>query len=95
MYAERIGLVVWLDSPKQSRHLRKYGVVHYVSKNMNYAILYCDQAEKDTIMENLQSYPFVTKVIPSHKPELETSFSGPLHPRESEERKALLTKPGI
>lgn len=95
MYQERIGLAVWLHSPKQARHLRKFGIVHYVSNHMNYAILYCSYQESDSIVEKLEALPFVNKVEKSQKPSLETTYSGPLHPRESQERKAIQAQAGI
>ena len=39
----RAGLVVWLYTTKYINKLKRYGLVHFVSKNMNYAIIYVDR----------------------------------------------------
>ena len=42
METKRQGMVVWLHSLKQSKALRKFGNVHYISRKMKYAVIYCD-----------------------------------------------------
>ncbi|MFB5660680.1 YlbG family protein [Alteribacillus sp. HJP-4] len=84
MYPERIGMAVWLRSTKQVRHLRKHGVVHYVSKNMKYAILYCNSEDAEHTQKKLEGLSFVEKVEQSMKPYVSTEFSGPVYPREKE-----------
>lgn len=37
---QREGLIVFLYHLKNSRQLRKYGTIHYVSKKMKYVVLY-------------------------------------------------------
>ncbi|MGG5253065.1 YlbG family protein [Neobacillus sp. SM06] len=74
MFKERQGLVVWLYSLKQAKMLRRFGNVHYVSKKLKYAVLYCDQEDIGTTIEKLSSYSFVKKVEPSYKPFLKVEF---------------------
>jgi uncharacterized protein YlbG (UPF0298 family) len=59
---------------KNAKALRRYGNVHYVSRRMKYAVLYCNQDEADFISDKLLGLPFVTKVEPSYKPFLKTEF---------------------
>ncbi|ALC91103.1 hypothetical protein AM500_15860 [Bacillus sp. FJAT-18017] len=68
MFGQRQGLVVWLYTLKQAKMLRRFGNVHYVSKKLKYAVIYCNQSEIETVMEKLKSYSFVKKVEPSYKP---------------------------
>ncbi|SDH90427.1 YlbG family protein [Alteribacillus bidgolensis] len=82
MLTKRAGIAVWLHSMKQVRQLRKYGVVHYVSKSMKYAILYCDLKDTDDTVQTLNSLSFVNKAERSMKPEIRTEFSGPVYPKE-------------
>ncbi|MFB4162548.1 YlbG family protein [Alteribacillus sp. JSM 102045] len=82
MFTERTGIAVWLHSTKHVRQLRKYGVIHYVSKSMKYGILYCNQKEVEETLRILNSLPFVEKAEQSMKPEIRTEFSGPVHPKE-------------
>ncbi|SDG94410.1 Uncharacterized protein YlbG, UPF0298 family [Alteribacillus persepolensis] len=84
MFQERAGMAVWLHSVKLARQLRKYGVVHYVSKRMKYAVVYCNKSDIEQTVQSLEALPFVKKVEPSMKPDISTEFSGPVHPREKQ-----------
>lgn len=74
MLNQRQGLVVWLNHMKNIKTLRRYGNVHYVSRRLKYAVLYCDQSELDNISAKLSSLSFVKKVVPSFKPFLKTEY---------------------
>ncbi|PSL50793.1 uncharacterized protein YlbG (UPF0298 family) [Salsuginibacillus halophilus] len=75
MYQKRQGLAVWLKSTKKVRQLRKYGLVHYVSKRMKYAVLYCDLGEEEDVVQALASLSFVTDVQRSPRTELNFDFA--------------------
>lgn len=77
MFNERIGLIVWIRSLKQVRSLRKFGNVHYVSKKMKYAVVYCNHNEVDQVEKKLDSLPYVKSVDRSHIPFLKTEFEDP------------------
>ncbi|RSL29604.1 DUF2129 domain-containing protein [Salibacterium salarium] len=83
MHVNRVGIAVWLRSTKQVRHLRKYGVVYYVSKSMKYAVLYCNLTDVDYLVQELESLSFVEKAERSRKPEIRTEFSKPSKPKEN------------
>ncbi|MDQ0161613.1 YlbG family protein [Bacillus alveayuensis] len=74
MFEKRQGLIVWLHSLKHVKTLRKYGNVHYVSKQMKYVVLYCQMELMEQIIEKLKSYSFVKYVEPSYKPFLKLEF---------------------
>ncbi|MFS8629870.1 MAG: YlbG family protein [Bacillales bacterium] len=74
MLRKRQGIIVWLHSLKHAKILRRFGNVHYVSKRMKYAVLYCNMDEVEKIMAKLRSYSFVKKVEPSFKPFLRIEF---------------------
>lgn len=74
MLGQRQGIIVWLHSLKQAKVLRKFGNVHYISKRLKYAVLYCNKDLVDSTMEKIQSYSFVKKVEPSFKPFLRIEF---------------------
>ncbi|MCJ8006153.1 YlbG family protein [Lederbergia wuyishanensis] len=74
MFNGRQGLIVWLFSLKNSKALRRFGNVHYISKRMKYVVLYCAQEEAETLADKLSSMPFVKKVELSYKPFLKTEF---------------------
>lgn len=84
MIRDRIGLIVWMTSLKQAKTLRRYGNVHYVSKRMKYAVLYCDQVRSETIADELMALPFVKSVQKSQRPFLKTSFRGKKWDKEKE-----------
>ncbi|KAA9025990.1 YlbG family protein [Niallia endozanthoxylica] len=74
MLSQRQGLIVWLHSLKQAKMLRRFGNVHYVSKRLKYAVLYCNSDEIEELMAKLKSYSFVKKVEPSQKPFIKIEF---------------------
>lgn len=74
MLTNRTGIAVWLHSLKYIKQLRKFGNVHYVSRRMKYAVLYCNTSEKDQVIEKIQSLHFVKKVAASHKASIKTEY---------------------
>lgn len=74
MFNNRIGLIVWMHSLKQVRSLKKFGNIHYVSKRMRYAVIYCDADLCETTIKRLLSLPYVSHVEKSQRPFLKTSF---------------------
>lgn len=75
MIGQRQGLIVWLKSLKKARQLKRYGNVHYVSKRLKYAVVYCDMKNRDRIIQKLESLSFVKKVELSYRPYLRTEFN--------------------
>ncbi|HEX7065651.1 MAG TPA: DUF2129 domain-containing protein [Bacillales bacterium] len=71
---ERIGLIIWMHSLKQVRSLKKFGNVHYVSKKMKYAVLYCNADVCESTTKRLLSLPYVKRVQKSQRPFLKTEF---------------------
>ncbi|MCP3761886.1 DUF2129 domain-containing protein [Domibacillus sp. A3M-37] len=74
MLTERQALIVWLHSLKPAKSLRKYGNVHYVSKKMKYAVLYCNHVEAPGLAEKLAAFSFVKKIDFSEKPFLKVDY---------------------
>ncbi|MFS0645058.1 YlbG family protein [Siminovitchia sp. 179-K 8D1 HS] len=74
MFTKKQGLIVWMTHTKNIKTLRRFGNIHYVSKRMKYAVLYCNQEELGMISDKLRQLQFVTKVEPSYKPFLKTEF---------------------
>jgi len=84
MFTQRQGLIVWLYSLKQAKMLRRFGNVHYVSRKLKYAVLYCNQDDLPGIMEKLNSYSFVKKVEPSYKPFLKVEYENSIPDKAKE-----------
>ncbi|WP_249686066.1 DUF2129 domain-containing protein, partial [Bacillus velezensis] len=38
MFGQQQSMIVYLDSLKHAKILRKYGNIHYISKRLNYAV---------------------------------------------------------
>lgn len=74
MIGQRQGIIVWLNSVKHAKMLRRFGNVHYVSKRLKYVVLYCNQEEIEDLMNKLRSYSFIKKVEPSFKPYVKIEF---------------------
>ncbi|WP_161877677.1 YlbG family protein [Alkalibacterium sp. MB6] len=74
----RAGLVVWLYTSKYINKLKRYGLIHYVSKNMNYAIVYVNRDEKESVSKAISKQHFVRRVEDSYQCELPKTFEGVL-----------------
>ncbi|MGX7328355.1 YlbG family protein [Enterococcus bulliens] len=72
---KRRGIVVFVYSLRQVRNLRRYGVVHYVSKSMKYVMLYVNESDVETVCQKIERLHFVREVSLSHRPEIEMNFS--------------------
>ncbi|MEJ6400766.1 YlbG family protein [Nicoliella lavandulae] len=72
---DRTGLVISVYSVKQSRLLKKYGVIDYVSKRMHYVVMYVDADDAHNKIATLQKLKFVRRVELSPLVQLSTSFS--------------------
>lgn len=72
---KRRGVIVFVYSLRQVRNLRRYGVVHYVSKSMKYVVLYVNESEVDTVCQKIERLHFVRELSLSHRPEIEMNFS--------------------
>jgi len=77
-FSHRIGLVVWLYTPKYVNKLKQFGLLHYVSKKLNYAILYVSQSEKKKTEKNLLKQHFVRSVELSYNNEMDYTFENVL-----------------
>lgn len=74
MLSDRRGIIVWLNSIKHAKHLRRYGNVLYVSKRLKYVVMYCDTNKVDEVSNKIQSLKYVKKVEPSYRPLIQTEF---------------------
>lgn len=70
----RDGIIVWMYNTKYLRVLRRYGYVHYISKRMRYAILYCDHEQTEGTLNQLSKLKFIKAVDVSHLQEVKTTY---------------------
>jgi len=71
LFVERIGYIVWYSDRKAARGLEKYGTVHYMSRRMNYAVLYLNADTAEETIRHVQRLPYVRKVERSLRNELD------------------------
>ena len=53
---ERRCLIVWVYTLKPLKQLRRYGLIHYVSRKMKYVVIYMNEENIESNMEKLISY---------------------------------------
>lgn len=75
MFPERTGLIVWVNDLKSSKHLEKFGSIHYISKRMHYVVIYMNADKAEEAIRAIQKYPFVKKVERSMRSEIRTEYS--------------------
>ena len=71
---ERQGVIVWLNDFKNAKQLDRFGIVHYVSRKMNYAVLYFHADRSDETIRSIQKLGFVKKVEYSHRNDIWKRF---------------------
>lgn len=70
----RTGLVVWVSNKRNVKRLMKFGLLHYISSKMNYALLYVDTDKKEEIMERIQKENYVSSVEESQLRDLPITY---------------------
>lgn len=73
-WKERTGISVWMYTNRHVNKLKRYGFIHYVSKKMNYAIVYVDLENKEEFIQKISQLHFVKKVEESHFKEISMNF---------------------
>ena len=75
---KRQGVFVYLYHLKQSKQLRKYGSIQYVSRKMKYVLLYLDRSQVEETVAKLKQLRYVKEVLVSKRPELPTNLDNSL-----------------
>ncbi len=75
MFAERQGWIVWLNDVKPARNLDKYGTLHYISRKMQYAVVYVNAEHGEETVKSIQRLPYVKKVERSYRNEIPTEYN--------------------
>lgn len=88
-FENRTGLIVWLSSKRNVKRLMNFGVLHYVSKKMNYAIIYVATNKLDQTLERLKNENYVKSVEVSQLRDLPINYDDVLADmkQEIEEKK--------
>ncbi|WP_088067747.1 YlbG family protein [Gottfriedia luciferensis] len=74
MFVQRQGIIIYLQSLKQAKMLRKFGNIHFVSKRLKYVVLYCNMDDIDRTIERLKKFHFVKRIDLSYKPFIKTEY---------------------
>ncbi|MFS0953031.1 YlbG family protein, partial [Enterococcus thailandicus] len=64
---KRRGLIVWVYSLKQLKNLKKFGLLHYVSRRMKYVVLYLNEETFEETEERIRKLHFVRNVERSYR----------------------------
>ncbi|KJB85472.1 hypothetical protein AZ66_24415 [Paenibacillus sp. E194] len=75
MIPERTGYIIWVNDVKAARNLDKYGTLHYVSKKMQYAVLYVNAEKAEEAVKNVKRLNYVKKIERSYRNEIKTEYS--------------------
>ena len=74
-WKKRRSLTVWVYSLRPLRQLRKYGLIHHVSKKMKYVVIYMDEVDIEKNTALISSLHFVRQVERSYRPDVATTYS--------------------
>jgi uncharacterized protein YlbG (UPF0298 family) len=67
-------LVVYLYSLKPMKNLKRFGVVIYVSRKMNYALIYMNEEEIEEAEKKINKFHFVRYTQISYRPDVKMNF---------------------
>ncbi len=83
-FVDRIGLIVWLNSKRNVKRLMNFGILHYISSKMDYALLYVDEKDFERTVERLNKENYVVKVEKSLLRDLPTTYDDVLTDMQKE-----------
>jgi uncharacterized protein YlbG (UPF0298 family) len=75
MFPERTGLIIWIQDVKSAKALERFGAIHYVSKKMNYVVMYINKSRLEETVNQLQRLNYVKKVEHSHRGDIKTEYN--------------------
>lgn len=75
MFPERTGLIIWVSDLKSTKHLEKFGTIHYISKKMHYVVLYLNADKAEEATKAMLKFPFVKKIERSMRGEIRTDYN--------------------
>lgn len=75
MFTERTGLIVWVNDVKPAKNLERFGSIHYISKKMQYVVLYIHTDKLEDTLKGLGRLPYVKKVERSYRNEIKTEYN--------------------
>lgn len=76
-------LIIWVYSLKQLKTLKRYGLVHYVSRKMKYVVVYMNEDEIELAEPKISGLHFVRKVERSYRPDVEMNFAEKIGTKEA------------
>ncbi|WP_027107588.1 YlbG family protein [Lacticigenium naphthae] len=82
----RQGLIIWIYTPKFINKLKRYGLIHYISKKMNYVVLYVDQDKLEETIKKITKFHFVRRVEPSYRGAIKVTYDGVLDSLRKEKK---------
>lgn len=71
----RRGIIVWVYSLRQLKSLKRFGLVHYISKKSKYVCLYVNEEKVEEVIKKIEKLHFVRHVEPSYRPDIEMNFA--------------------
>lgn len=70
----RRALIVHMNSMKQVRQLKRFGIIQYQSRKQHYVVLYMDEPQVAAATAKINKLNFVRRVEPSYRPDVAMNF---------------------
>ena len=77
-FKDRTGLIVHVSNKRNVKRLMKFGVLHYVSSKMSYALLYVDSQNLEEIIKKIEKENYVSSIEVSQLKDLPIEYEGVL-----------------
>jgi len=75
MLIDRCGIIIWVNDLKAARNLDRFGTVHFISKRMQYVVMYVHANVLDETIQNLERLSYVKMVERSFRTEIRTEYN--------------------
>lgn len=75
---KRRGLLVYVYSFRNLNALKKLGLIYYMSRRMNYILMYVDQSDIEITIQKIEKLHYVRRVEMSHFPDIDPTFKDAL-----------------
>ena len=77
-FQERTGLIIGISNKRNVKRLMKFGLLHYVSSKMNYALLYVDSKNLEQTIGRIRKENYVSSIEVSQLKDLPIEYEGVL-----------------
>lgn len=74
----RRSIIVWVYNFKNINNLKRFGIIHYMSRRMKYVVVYMDEKDTEVALKKIKQLHFVREAELSYRPDIVMDFNNRL-----------------